>query len=206
FQVRGQLRQGPQRTPRPLRRPRNPRSPRPVLLVRQGPFRNRLARALPALFFVTGLSSNLQDRVMSVRCHCAMNTTPRTALLALAVALALAACKPSDPSATAAGAPAPAGTGVTAGDEIAAQITGAGSTFFFPLVSRWSADYNASTGHKVNYQSIGSGGGIAQIKAGTVAFGASDAPLSSAELDEAGLLQFPVVIGGVVPVVNLTGI
>ena len=137
---------------------------------------------------------------------CAMNTTPRTALLALAVALALAACKPSDPSATAAGAPAPAGTGVTAGDEIAAQITGAGSTFFFPLVSRWSADYNAATGHKVNYQSIGSGGGIAQIKAGTVAFGASDAPLSSAELDEAGLLQFPVVIGGVVPVVNLTGI
>src|SRR5690606_40864105 len=108
--------------------------------------------------------------------------------------------------ATAAGAPAPAGTGVTAGDEIAAQITGAGSTFFFPLVSRWSADYNAATGHKVNYQSIGSGGGIAQIKAGTVAFGASDAPLSSAELDEAGLLQFPVVIGGVVPVVNLTGI
>ena len=93
-----------------------------------------------------------------------------------------------------------------AANDAAEQITGAGSTFFFPLVSRWSADYNAATGNMVNYQSIGSGGGIAQIKAGTVDFGASDAPLTSAELDEAGLLQFPVVIGGVVPVVNVEGI
>src|SRR3546814_15326319 len=73
-------------------------------------------------------------------------------------------------------------------------------------LSKWSADYNAATGNKVNYQSIGSGGGIAQIKAGTVDFGSSDAPLSSEELAEAGLLQFPSVIGGVVPVVNVEGI
>src|SRR3546814_12792553 len=79
-------------------------------------------------------------------------------------------------------------------------------------ISDWSSDvcssdlYNAATGNKVNYQSIGSGGGIAQIKAGTVDFGSSDAPLSSEELAEAGLLQFPSVIGGVVPVVNVEGI
>jgi len=136
---------------------------------------------------------------------CAMTKTTRTAALALAVAFALAACKPADP-ASAISAASPAGAAANAGDEVSAQITGAGSTFFFPLVSRWSADYNAATGHMVNYQSIGSGGGIAQIKAGTVAFGASDAPLSSEELAEAGLLQFPVVIGGVVPVVNVAGI
>ena len=122
----------------------------------------------------------------------------------LSLALALAACGGDEATPVAGGdqAARPAG----AGDEVAAQITGAGSTFFFPLVSRWSADYNAATGRQVNYQSIGSGGGIAQIKAGTVDFGASDAPLTSAELDEAGLLQFPVVIGGVVPVVNVEGI
>ncbi len=74
-----------------------------------------------------------------------------------------------------------------------------------PLISKWSADYNAATGAKVNYQSIGSGGGIAQIKAGTVDFGSSDKPLSSEELAEAGLGQFPSAIGGVVPVVNLRG-
>src|SRR5690606_27367110 len=90
--------------------------------------------------------------------------------------------------------------------QVTAQITGAGATFIFPLVSRWSADYNADTGHQVNYQSIGSGGGIAQIKAGTVDFGSSDQPLATAELDEAGLVQFPSVIGGVVPVVNVPGI
>src|SRR3546814_16320938 len=81
-------------------------------------------------------------------------------------------------------------------DKIAANITGAGATFIFPLISKWSADYNAATGNKVNYQSIGSGGGIAQLKAGTVDFGSSDAPLSSEELAEAGPLQFPSVIGG----------
>ncbi|WP_251278950.1 substrate-binding domain-containing protein, partial [Enterobacter hormaechei] len=78
--------------------------------------------------------------------------------------------------------------------------------FIFPLVSKWSADYNASTGAKINYQSIGSGGGIAQIKAGTVDFGSSDKPLSSEELAQAGLAQFPSAIGGVVPVVNIEGL
>jgi phosphate transport system substrate-binding protein len=86
------------------------------------------------------------------------------------------------------------------------QITGAGSTFVYPVLSKWSADYARQNNVQVNYQSIGSGGGIAQIKAGTVDFGASDKPLTPAELDAAGLAQFPLVIGGVVPVVNLAGI
>jgi len=88
----------------------------------------------------------------------------------------------------------------------AADITGAGSTFVYPILSKWSADYNGKTGNQINYQSIGSGGGIAQIKAATVDFGASDKPLSSDELNKAGLGQFPVVIGGVVPVVNIAGV
>ena len=88
----------------------------------------------------------------------------------------------------------------------AADITGAGASFIYPVMSKWSADYNNATGNKVNYQSIGSGGGIAQIKASTVDFGSSDAPLKPEELAQAGLAQFPSVIGGVVPVVNLAGI
>jgi len=88
----------------------------------------------------------------------------------------------------------------------AAEITGAGSTFVYPLLSQWSADYSTATGVKINYQSIGSGGGIAQIKAATVDFGASDKPLPPEELAQAGLAQFPVVIGGVVPVVNIEGV
>jgi len=88
----------------------------------------------------------------------------------------------------------------------AADITGAGATFVYPVMSKWSADYSTATGNKINYQSIGSGGGIAQIKAGTVDFGSSDKPLDSKELSEAGLGQFPSVIGGVVPVVNIKGI
>lgn len=88
----------------------------------------------------------------------------------------------------------------------AADITGAGATFVYPVMSKWSADYSTATGNKINYQSIGSGGGIAQIKAGTVDFGSSDKPLDSKELAEAGLGQFPSVIGGVVPVVNIKGI
>ena len=87
-----------------------------------------------------------------------------------------------------------------------AAVTGAGSTFVYPVISKWSADYKATGGQEINYQSIGSGGGIAQIKAGTVDFGATDKPLSSQELAQAGLLQFPVVIGGVVPVVNVPGL
>ena len=88
----------------------------------------------------------------------------------------------------------------------ASEVTGAGSSFVFPLMSTWSADYNTATKNKINYQSIGSSGGIAQIKASTVDFGASDKPLDPKEVAEAGLIQFPVVIGGVVPVVNVAGI
>ena len=88
----------------------------------------------------------------------------------------------------------------------AAEITGAGASFIFPVMTRWSADYREATRHQVNYQSIGSGGGIAQIKAGTVDFGSSDAPLKPEELQAAGLVQFPSVIGGVVPIVNVTGV
>jgi len=87
-----------------------------------------------------------------------------------------------------------------------AAVTGAGSTFVYPVLSRWAADYKKIAGTEVNYQSIGSGGGIAQIKAGTVDFGASDKPLPSEELASAGLAQFPVVIGGIVPVINLSGL
>ncbi len=88
----------------------------------------------------------------------------------------------------------------------AAEITGAGSTFVYPVLSQWSNDYSKATGDRVNYQSIGSGGGIAQIKAATVDFGASDKPLSPAELDASGLAQFPVVIGGILPVINVAGV
>jgi len=88
----------------------------------------------------------------------------------------------------------------------AADVTGAGASFIFPVMSKWSADYSSATGNRVNYQSIGSGGGIAQIKARTVDFGSSDAPLKPEELAAAGLVQFPSVIGGVVPVVNVAGV
>ena len=88
----------------------------------------------------------------------------------------------------------------------ATEITGAGSSFVYPVLSKWSVAFNQKTGHQINYQSIGSGGGIAQIKAGTVDFGASDAPLSAEDLGKFGLGQFPVVIGGIVPVVNVEGV
>ena len=88
----------------------------------------------------------------------------------------------------------------------AADITGAGATFPYPIYSKWAEAYKAQTGIGLNYQSIGSGGGIKQIKAKTVDFGASDMPLKQEELDKEGLVQFPAIIGGVVPVVNLVGI
>ncbi|WP_460456376.1 phosphate ABC transporter substrate-binding protein PstS [Arenimonas alkanexedens] len=88
----------------------------------------------------------------------------------------------------------------------AADITGAGATFVFPVMSKWSADYNQATGHRINYQSIGSGGGIAQMKAGTVDFGSSDAPLKPEDLAASNLVQFPLVMGGIVPVVNVVGV
>jgi len=93
-----------------------------------------------------------------------------------------------------------------AGSAQATDITGAGSTFVYPVLSKWSAAYSAKTGNRVNYQSIGSGAGIAQIKAGTVDFGASDKPLAPDELKQSGLGQFPLVIGGIVPVVNVGGV
>ncbi|NDK39723.1 phosphate ABC transporter substrate-binding protein PstS [Pseudoxanthomonas gei] len=131
----------------------------------------------------------------------------RLALLTLSVTLALAACKPAGNTAPATGAPEAGSTAAAAsGERNTAEISGAGASFIFPLVSKWSADYNAATGAKVNYQSIGSGGGIAQIKAGTVDFGSTDKPLSSEELAQAGLGQFPSAIGGVVPVLNVEGL
>src|SRR5450759_260042 len=89
---------------------------------------------------------------------------------------------------------------------LAADITGAGATFPYPLYSKWAEAYKAKTGIGMNYQSIGSGGGIKQIIAKTVDFGASDAPMQVAELEKNGLVQFPMVMGGVVPVYNLEGI
>ena len=89
---------------------------------------------------------------------------------------------------------------------LAADITGAGATFPFPIYSKWAEAYKATSGVGLNYQSIGSGGGIKQIKAKTVDFGASDMPLSAADLDAAGLMQFPAVMGGMVLVVNLEGV
>ena len=88
----------------------------------------------------------------------------------------------------------------------AADISGAGATFPAPVYAKWAESYKAQTGVGLNYQAIGSGGGIKQIKAKTVAFGASDKPLKPAELSEAGLMQFPTVMGGVVPIVNLPGV
>jgi phosphate transport system substrate-binding protein len=87
-----------------------------------------------------------------------------------------------------------------------AQLTGAGSTFVYPVLSAWAADYKAQAGTSVNYQSIGSGGGISQVEAGTVDFGATDQPLKSDELAKNNLAQFPVIVGGIVPVVNIPGL
>jgi phosphate transport system substrate-binding protein len=87
-----------------------------------------------------------------------------------------------------------------------AQVTGAGSTFVYPVLSAWAADYKKSGGPDINYQSIGSGGGISQVKAGTVDFGATDQPLASDDLAKSNLAQFPVIVGGIVPVVNIAGI
>ena len=89
---------------------------------------------------------------------------------------------------------------------LATDISGAGATFPYPIYAKWAEAYKAKTNIGLNYQSIGSGGGIKQIKAATVTFGASDKPLEPKELNDAGLVQFPMIIGGVVPVVNVPGI
>jgi phosphate transport system substrate-binding protein len=88
----------------------------------------------------------------------------------------------------------------------AAEISGAGATFPYPIYAKWAEAYKAKTGVAMNYQSIGSGGGIKQIQSKTVDFGASDMPLKTEDLDKFGLLQFPMVMGGVVPVINVKGV
>jgi phosphate transport system substrate-binding protein len=92
------------------------------------------------------------------------------------------------------------------GPAIAADISGAGATFPYPVYAKWADAYKKETGAGLNYQSIGSGGGIKQVQAKTVTFGASDMPLKAEELQKAGLVQFPTVLGGVVPVINIEGI
>jgi phosphate transport system substrate-binding protein len=111
------------------------------------------------------------------------------------VAAAIVACQPKH------GSHAPEAKGAAAG-----SITGAGATFPAPVYTKWAEAYRAQTGQGLNYQAIGSGGGIRQIQTKTVDFGASDKPLKPEELDKAGLYQFPMVMGGVVPVVNVPGI
>jgi phosphate transport system substrate-binding protein len=95
---------------------------------------------------------------------------------------------------------------VLAAPASAADISGAGATFPYPVYAKWADTYKKETNIGLNYQSIGSGGGIKQIKAKTVTFGASDAPLKGDELEKDGLVQFPMVMGGIVPVVNLEGV
>ena len=97
-------------------------------------------------------------------------------------------------------------TAVSAGAAFSQEITGTGATFPAPVYAKWAEAYQKATGVKMNYQSIGSSGGIRQITAKTVDFGASDAPLKVEQLEKEGLIQFPAVIGGVVPVVNLPGV
>ena len=94
----------------------------------------------------------------------------------------------------------------TVNTALAADITGAGATFPYPIYAKWAHAYNKETGVRLNYQSIGSGGGIKQIKAKTVTFGATDKPLGGKDLADSGLVQFPMVIGGIVPVINVEGI
>jgi phosphate transport system substrate-binding protein len=89
---------------------------------------------------------------------------------------------------------------------LAADISGAGATFPYPIYAKWADSYKKETGIGLNYQSIGSGGGIKQIEANTVTFGASDMPLTPDDLSKNGLVQFPTVMGGIVPVVNIDGI
>jgi phosphate transport system substrate-binding protein len=115
-------------------------------------------------------------------------------LAVAAAALLTAACGTKSGNET----QAPAGS--------AQQVTGAGSTFVYPVLSAWAADYQKQSGARINYQSIGSGAGISQVKAGTVEFGATDQPLASDELAKSNLAQFPIVIGGIVAVVNLPGL
>lgn len=142
----------------------------------------------------------------------------RYSLLAVAVAsaLTLSACNKAEKNdtVTTEDTPAATTTGAAAGstdqykdiEGVEMNVSGAGASFPAPIYQKWSADYQGATKGQVNYNSIGSSGGVKQIKAKTVDFGASDTPLTPEELNEAGLIQFPTVIGGVVPVVNIEGI
>ena len=114
-----------------------------------------------------------------------------TALALVVMALAVAAC---------------GGSSGGGSQSSADTIVGAGASFPYPLYSKWGEEYAGTGGAKLNYQSIGSGGGISAVKAGTVDFGASDAPLEEQELNDSGLVQFPLCVGGVVPVVNVEGV
>jgi phosphate transport system substrate-binding protein len=141
----------------------------------------------PAIFLSSNGNTQTVEWVPSTTPHQEPNVTARhrTTLRLLALATALA---------------------FGMGAAHATDITGAGSSFVYPVISKWSASYAEKTGNRVNYQSIGSGGGIAQIKAGTVDFGASDMPLDAATLAKFGFGQFPDVIGGIVPAYNVPGI
>ncbi len=119
-------------------------------------------------------------------------------LLVLPLVAAVAACGSNQSNNNAAGAGGAPSSGVA--------VTGAGSSFVYPVLSAWANDYSGKTGTQINYQSVGSGAGISQIKARTVEFGATDKPLASDELAQNNLAQFPVVIGGIVPVVNIAGV
>lgn len=127
-----------------------------------------------------------------------------SAFIPVSISILLVACSANPDTASSSKDPASQAPG--SGPQATAEISGAGSSFVYPLLSKWSADYNTATGNKINYQSIGSGGGIAQIKAGTVDFGSTDKPLDTSELTQANLAQFPSAIGGVVPVINVMGI
>ncbi len=127
--------------------------------------------------------------------------TVGVAALAIALIAAVAAACGGTSNASTTTVPGSGGSAPATG-----TIVGAGSSFIAPIMSKWGQDYGSTSGTKLNYQSIGSGGGISAIQAKTVDFGASDAPLQEADLQSSGLAQFPMVMGGVVPVVNLPGV
>lgn len=142
-----------------------------------------------------------------------MNTTLRISALIMTTAFALSACgdgnkggKPVTPSAQTSASGSPSGTTAGSNEKVGNQMTGAGASFPQPIYVQWAQAYQAATGGQLNYQSIGSSGGVKQINAKTVDFGASDAPLKAEDLEKNGLVQFPTVIGGVVPIINLEGV
>jgi len=151
--------------------------------------------------------SNRQDKEVRVNASISANWLPRFAFC-IALSLVAFGCKPKPVGGhkLRPGAAAPRNTANVMPSRAVHGILGAGATFPYPIYARWAHDYHQKAGLEVNYQSIGSGGGIRQIKAKTVDFGASDAPLKVEELKEAGLVQFPMVMGAVVPAVHLEGL